>query len=206
MMRAVIISAGTVSDYGYTRGLVREDDFIVCADGGLKHCLGMKLKPNLIVGDFDSFSGEIPKDAEVIKLRPEKDYSDTHVAVTEAVDRGFDELLMLGCTGTRLDHTVSNIGMLEYLRRTGKKAAIADGHNYIFALEKRHIIHGRPGMNISFIPLEPVSGLTLKGFMYPLNKANIDIYRSIWLSNVLLSDTGEVTFENGAIAADIYRD
>ena len=205
-MRAVIISAGTVSDYGYSKGLVREDDFIVCADGGLAHCMNMGLKPSLAVGDFDSFTGEPPAGTEVIRLQPEKDYSDTHVAVAEALKRGFDELLMLGCTGTRLDHTISNIGMLEYLRRAGKKAVIADGHNYIFALEKHHIIHGRPGMSISFIPLEPVTGVTLKGFKYPLNKANIDIYRSIWLSNVLVSDEGEVSFDSGAIAADIYSD
>lgn len=205
-MRAVIISAGTISDYEYTKGLINDGDFIICADGGLDHCRRMGLWPGLVVGDFDSFSGEMPKGIETIKLKPEKDYSDTHVAVTVALNRGFDRLLMLGCTGTRLDHTISNIGMLEFLRRIGKKAVIADGHNYMFALEKRHVVHGWPGMSVSFIPLEPVTGLSLKGFKYPLNKADIDMYRSIWLSNVLVAEDGEVSFDSGAIVADIYRD
>lgn len=205
-MRAVVISAGTVSDYEYTKGLINDGDFIVCADGGLAHCKEMGLKPDLIVGDFDSFSGELPGDAEIIKLQPEKDFSDTHVAVAEAVGRGYDELLLLGCTGTRLDHTLSNIGMLENLRRIGKKAVLADGHNLMHAMEKRELIRGVPGMSVSFIPLQPVTGITLRGFKYPLNKADIDMYHSIWLSNVLASDVGEVTFDSGVLIADIYND
>ncbi len=206
MMRAVVISAGTVSDYGYTKGLLQDGDFVICADGGLVHCEKMNVKPDLIVGDFDSYHGGLPTDAEIIKLQPEKDFSDTHVAAHEALNRGYDEILMLGCTGTRLDHTISNVGLLEQLRRMGKKAVIADGHNYMFPLDNHSTVSGCPGMNVSFIPLEPVKGLTLQGFKYPLNKADIDMYRSIWLSNVLTANEGKVSFDSGAIVADIYED
>lgn len=206
-MRAVIISAGTISDYEYAKSLIEKDDYIVCADGGLSHCRNMGLRPDLVVGDFDSFGGVLPEDtAEIVSLPPEKDYSDTHMALMEAIERGCDSFLFLGCTGTRLDHTLSNIGLLENVRRRGMKAVLADRNNLMFSAEKQQLIHGKPGMNISFIPVEPVKGITLKGFKYPLDKADIDMYRTIWVSNVLEGEVGEVSFDSGVLIVDISND
>ena len=203
-MRAVIISAGTIADYDYIKKLINNDDYIICADGGFSHCLKMGIKPHFLVGDFDSFNGELPCDVETLRLQPEKDYSDTHVAVSLALERGYDELLLLGCTGSRLDHTLSNIGLLEDLRRMGKRAFLVDRCNLMYAAEKHQFIHAAPGTAVSFIPLQPVK--TLKGFKYPLDNADIDMYRSIWLSNVLEAKVGEVSFDSGVLVVDVYNE
>ncbi|MGN1098674.1 MAG: thiamine diphosphokinase [Clostridia bacterium] len=206
-MRAVIISAGTISDYDYVKSFINEDDYIVCADGGLAHCKNMGLKPDLIVGDFDSFKGTLPEDgAEIVTFPCEKDYTDTHTALLEAVNRGADEFLFIGTSGTRLDHTLSNIGLLETVRRMGFKGKLVDRNNIMYAAEKREIIHGKPGTNISFIPIEPVKGITLRGFKYPLNNADINLYETIWVSNVLEEETGIVTFDSGVLLVDISKD
>lgn len=206
-MRGVIISAGTVTDYEYIRSLTEDTDFIVCADGGLSHCRNLDLTPDLIVGDFDSLKEQLPDDGtEILTFPAEKDYSDTHMAVMEAKKRGCDNFLLVGCSGTRLDHTLSNIGLLEALRREGIKAELVDRNNIMFSAEKHQLIHGRPGMNISFIPVDPVKGLTLRGFKYPLDKANIDLFHSIWISNVLEGEVGEVTFDSGVLIVDISND
>ncbi len=203
----MIISAGTISDYGYIKGLIKDTDFIVCADGGLDHCLNMGLKPDLIVGDFDSY-GRKPQgfDAPVITYPVEKDFTDTNTALLEAAERGCDDFLLVGVSGTRLDHTLSNIGLLETARRMGFRAIFADSHNIMFSAQKHQLVHGRPGTNISLIPIEPVKGITLKGFKYPLENAEIDLYKTIWVSNVLACETGEITFEQGVLIVDISRD
>ena len=206
-MRGVIISAGTVSDYEYIRSLIEDGDYIVCADGGLSHCRKMGLSPNLILGDFDSLKEPLTDDGtEILTFPAEKDYSDTHMAVMEAKQRGCDSFLLVGCSGTRLDHTLSNIGLLESLRREGYSAKLVDRNNIMFSAEKRQLIHEKPGINISFIPVDSVKGLTLKGFKYPLEKADIDLFHSVWLSNVLEEEVGEVTFDSGVLIVDISND
>lgn len=206
-MKAVIISAGSIADYGYIKGFISAGDYIICADGGLEHCRRMGLKPDLIVGDFDSFKGELQSgEAEVVTLPAEKDYTDTHIALLEGIERGADEFLFIGGSGTRLDHTLANIGLLEAVRRKGYSAKLVDRNNIMFSAQKHEIIKGHAGMNISFIPIEPVTGLTLKGFKYPLHKADINLYETVWVSNVLAGETGEVSFDGGVLLVDISVD
>ena len=91
MARCVIIGGAEIADYGRARGMLRGDDFFICCDGGLNHAEGLGIRPDLIVGDFDSH--ERPDtDTETIVLPREKDDTDTVYAAREAVRRGFGVL------------------------------------------------------------------------------------------------------------------
>ncbi len=204
-MRAVIISAGTISDYAYAKSLIRDGDFIICADGGLRHAEAMGVSPDLCIGDFDSL-GTVPNICETLVLPQEKDYTDTHTAALEAKNRGAKELLLLGASGTRLDHTIANIGLLEAVRRLGMKAVLADKNNNLFIAESGQKIRVCDGESVSLIPLSEVRGVTLQGFKYPLTNADIELFNPIWVSNELSDAEGEITFADGVLLVDISRD
>jgi thiamine pyrophosphokinase len=98
MARCVIVGGAEIQDYGYVRGRLREDDFVVFCDCGLRHMEELRVEPGLIVGDFDSH--EDPRlDVETIVLPCEKDDTDTVFAVKEALKRGYEEFLLIGVIG-----------------------------------------------------------------------------------------------------------
>ncbi|MCH5187329.1 MAG: thiamine diphosphokinase [Oscillospiraceae bacterium] len=205
MSKAVIICAGSIEDYSSARAEIGDEDFVICADGGLRHAAKMGVSPNVIVGDFDSY-GAVPEGENVVVFPCEKDYSDTYMAALEAEKRGYKELLFLGATGTRLDHVMANLALLEVLRRRGTRAAIKDGHNLIFAAGNRETVAGKAGTTVSLLPIYPVKGITLRGFKYPLNNAEIELVDPIWISNELLGGEAEISFESGALLVDIAND
>lgn len=99
MRRCVIFGGGELKDIRFTQSLLREDDYIVCADRGYAYCAAMGRKPDLILGDFDSYSGKLPPGCEVLRYPIEKDDTDTMLAVKEAIRREFADILMLGDAG-----------------------------------------------------------------------------------------------------------
>ena len=94
-MRCVIFGGGEMKNPAYIRQLIREDDFIVAADRGYAHCRSMGIKPQLLLGDFDSYEGSINEDCPVLTYPVEKDDTDTMLAIKVALEKGFKELLLL---------------------------------------------------------------------------------------------------------------
>ena len=126
----VIVGGANINNYEYIRKKLLVDDYVVFCDSGLKHLEQLRVKPNLIVGDFDSH--ENPQlDAETIVLPCEKDDTDTVYAVKEAIKRGFNDFLLIGVVGARLDHTLGNVSILLYLDSLGKKGCIIDDYSEI---------------------------------------------------------------------------
>ena len=90
-----------------------EKDYLIAADGGLKHMESLGVTPNAIIGDFDSLN-YIPTGAEVFPV--EKDDTDSMLAVKLGLSKGYDRFLIYGgLDGVRLDHTVANYQALQYL-------------------------------------------------------------------------------------------
>lgn len=113
MARAVIITSYLEHTLDLT-ALCRPDDFIVCLDGGYDIAQSQGLRPDLLLGDFDSLSGDIPSDPslDIRRFPPEKDYSDLELAYRLLNPEVFTDLLVIGGLGGRLDQTVCNIEML----------------------------------------------------------------------------------------------
>ena len=125
MRRCVIVGGADISNYDRIIAHIKSDDFVIFCDSGLKHMEKLAVKPSLIVGDFDSH--ENPHlDVETIVLPCEKDDTDTVFAVKEAIKRGYKEFLLIGVIGARLDHTLGNEYILEYLDQLGYKGRIVD--------------------------------------------------------------------------------
>ncbi len=197
MSRAVIISAGSITDYGYTKSFIDEGDFVICADGGLLHAKKMGVTPSLTVGDFDSYKGEVT--GEVRRFNPEKDYTDTHIAVTEALKRGYGEIILLGATGTRMDHTLSNIGLLEYIAKSGGAGYVINETNKITVINKSTVIKPEEGWHLSLIPIGTVKGVTLKGLKYTLDNYDLKFAESLAVSNEFTDEDAVIEIKEGSL-------
>ena len=136
MKRCVIVGGADINNYEYIKSCLYNDDFIVFCDSGLKHLEFLQVKPGLIVGDFDSHDNP-HLDIETIVLPCEKDDTDTVFAVKEAIKRGFDDFLLIGVVGARLDHTLGNLSILLYLDSLGKKGKIIDDYSEMEIISKK---------------------------------------------------------------------
>ena len=128
MQRCVIIGGADIGNYGAVRSYLQLDDFIVCCDSGLKHREGLGVQPNLVIGDFDSSENpHLP--VETIVLPCEKDDTDTMAAVREMQKRGFEDFLLLGVFGGRMDHTLGNVYILLWLKNRGYRVLAVDDYS-----------------------------------------------------------------------------
>ena len=203
MRRCVIIGGASIGDYETVGAMLRPDDYVIYCDCGLRHMDGLGAEPDLIVGDFDSYSN--PEfDAETIVLPCEKDDTDTVFAVKEALKRGFEEFLLVGVVGERLDHTLGNVSILLMLDSEGKKGTIIDDYS------EMEIVSDRCGMpciiddSYVYFSLINISGtargVNIRGAKYPLENAEITCEYQYGVSNeVLLGCTAEVSVGEGRL-------
>ena len=200
MKRCVIVGGAGINNYDYIRSRLCVDDYIVFCDSGLRHLEPLQVKPSLIVGDFDSHDNP-HLDVETIVLPCEKDDTDTVFAVKEAIKRGFDDFLLIGVVGARLDHTLGNVSILLYLDSIGKKGTIIDDYS------EMEIVSNEPAYiedSYAFFSLLNVSGtakgITIENAKYLLNNAEITCEYQYGVSNeVLPGKTAKVSILEGKL-------
>lgn len=198
--RCVIVGGADISNYRFIRDKLCADDYVVFCDSGLKHLEQLQAKPGLIVGDFDSH--ENPRlDAETIVLPCEKDDTDTVFAVKEAIKRGFDDFLLIGVVGARLDHTLGNVSILLYLDSIGKKGIIIDDYSEMQIVSEKMVFITD---DYSFFSLLNITGcakgITITGAKYPLTDAEISCEYQYGISNeVLPGETATVSVKQGKL-------
>ena len=200
MGRCVIVGGADINNYEFIREKLCADDFVIFCDSGLKHLEQLQAEPSLIVGDFDSH--ENPHlDVETIVLPCEKDDTDTVYAVKEAINRGFNDFLLIGVVGARLDHTLANVSILLHLDSLGKKGCIIDDYS------EMEIVSDKPVFiqdDCSFFSLLNISGcakdITITGAKYPLTGAEISCEYQYGVSNeVLPGEVATVSVTNGKL-------
>lgn len=200
MKRCVIVGGADINNYEYIKSCLRNDDFIVFCDSGLKHLESLQVKPGLIVGDFDSHDNP-HLGVETIVLPCEKDDTDTVFAVKEALKRGYDNYLLIGVIGARLDHTLGNVSILLYLDSLGKKGKIIDDYSEI------EIVSNKPAYiedSYAFFSLLNITGnakgITIENAKYPLDNAEITCEYQYGVSNEVLSGKiAKVSIKNGSL-------
>ena len=130
-MRAFIYTGGVICPEGIT-DYPRGEDITIAADSGYKNAEKLGVKIDFAVGDFDSFAeSKIGKDIEIITVPAEKDFTDTQLAVDVALSKEARDIVIIGGLSGRLDHTLSNLGILEKLYAMGVRVILADGNNRV---------------------------------------------------------------------------
>ena len=198
--RCVIVGGADINNYEYILTRLQKDDFIIYCDSGLRHLEALQAKPCLIVGDFDSHDNP-HMNVETIVLPCEKDDTDTVFAVKEAINRGYDDFLLIGVVGARLDHTLGNVSILQFLDSLGKKGTIIDDYSEMEIVSKKTAYIEE---TYSFFSLLNVSGtdkgITIKNAKYPLDNAEISCEYQYGVSNeVLQGKIASVSVNNGKL-------
>jgi len=200
LKRCVIVGGADIGNYDFIRDRLLPDDYIIFCDSGLKHLAALRVNPSLIVGDFDSH--ENPHlDTETIVLPREKDDTDTVYAMKEAIKRGFDDFLLIGVVGGRLDHTLGNISMLIYLDSLGKRGTIIDDYS------EMEIVSSAPAYvsdRYAFFSLLNITGcakgISVQNAKYPLVDGEIACEYQYGVSNeVLPGKTAVVSVREGKL-------
>ncbi len=182
-MKCIIISAGKIRNYERMKAYISPGDYIIAADGGLRYAERLGVKPDCILGDFDSL-GYVPDAAEVYPSR--KDDTDTMLAVRHGLDRGLTEFVILGGLGGRLDHTVANFSALEYLRSHGAKGWLADENTVVRICgagdESKPVM--RDSAYFSVFPFGcEYAVISLSGVEYPTERQRFDCAFPLGVSN-----------------------
>lgn len=200
MKRCVIIGGADIRRYDRIRTHLREDDFYICCDSGLKHREALGIVPDLIVGDFDSH--ENPHlNIETIVLPREKDDTDTVFAVKNALKRDFRDFLLVGVIGGRLDHTLGNISLLLMLDSLGMAAVALDDFSELEIVSEKPAFIQSHYVYFSLLNITGTAqGVTIKNAKYPLDHAEITCEYQYGISNeVLPGMIAEVSVENGRL-------
>lgn len=219
MKETIIVSGGNIQkDFAldFLKKNKTEQTCLVAADRGVEFFAGTDMEPDVAVGDFDSLSEkgaeymETLVHTKVIRLKPEKDDSDTQSAVNYAISQGAEKILILGATGNRIDHLMANFGLLILGRIKHTQIILADAYNYMTLIESGTILKKEEqfGKYVSFFPIEgDVCGLTLRGFKYPLNGYCLRAADSgLTVSNEIREAEAEVTFDSGSLLMIMSRD
>ena len=174
-------------------------DVVICADGGFEYAQAAGIVPDVVVGDFDSVERGIPSgDFELQKFDVHKDDTDTKLAVLEGIKRGCTEFEFHAATGGRFDHMYANVLLLLWLEKQGYRASMIDREARYFFVEKKHAFANEGRRTVSLFAIgEPVSGITLHGFEYPLTDFYMDTDVSLGISNVVVEDDAHIEISSG---------
>lgn len=201
-MIGLIVSGGNKVNDDILKKYSKKADFIIAVDKGAESLIKNNIKIDLLVGDFDSINKKYlnileEKKTSIIKLEIEKDDSDTEAALNYLIKKKFSKIFMLNCTGSRLDHTFSNVLLLKKLLDNNIKGYLIDNNNRITITNSKVRIE-KEYDNISIIPLT-LEGInvTLEGFYYKLFNENIEYGSSRCLSNFLIKDFGNIFINSG---------
>lgn len=188
--RVFLISGSPDIDYNFLTMIKNkfmdfDEDEIYAIDKGLEICDRLQIPISKIIGDFDSIDCKILEKydkIEKIRFSIDKDKSDTELAIDIALEKNFQEIIILNATGVRVDHFLFNILLLF---KDPAKIKILNAHGTIWALKQDEItqIKLRQNTTFSLIPLNFCTGVSVTGSKYDLHDTNLNL-SSLSLSNV----------------------
>lgn len=208
MIKTLIMSGGNIEEDCFNKIYKRSKfDCIIASDKGLETLDKYNVTPNYIIGDFDSIDKKIlnkyinNKEIIIKELNPEKDYTDTHMAIKLAIELKSTDITVLGAIGTRIDHTIANIHILKESLEKGIDCRIINNKNEIQLINKKAVLEmDKEYKYISLIPLTTkVEGITLKGFKYLLSNATLEVGHSIGVSNEQCEKKAEIDLKSGIL-------
>lgn len=204
-MKVIIFGGGTIVNYTSMKSYICQNDYIICADSGVKHAEQMGIIPDIMLGDFDSIEPELfesykKKGIKIIDYPPEKDKTDAHIALEYALDLSPEEIILLGYIGSRMDHTIANIHTLQNPLARQVDAYIINENNKIFLVNGSKVIKNDFGRYISFIPLTSEAKISVdKGVKYPIHNIVMRQQESLGVSNELTHESCTLQMHQGTI-------
>ena len=199
-MRICVIIAG-----GDVTGTIDipEDAYVICADCGLRHAHAQGIVPDLILGDFDSYTEALPEGIPVLRLPVEKDVTDTFRAVQYGEEQGIGHFHIYGAFGgARIDHSIANLQMLRYLYERGEGAVLYHGSTTVSMQYGRGITFRYPrfrGDFSLFALTQACTDVTIRGCKYNAEGITLRDSFPLGVSNTITEENAEITVGDGAL-------
>lgn len=180
---------------------IQDADYIIACDKGLEYCRKEGIRPDLLVGDFDSYEGEIPSDIPRLDLPCEKDDTDTLAALRHGLSLGYDSFTIYCALGGRMDHLLANVQTAAFAAEQGARVTIADESNPMFVFKDGSMSFPRKeNFYISVFCLsDSAHDLSITGAKYNVSHGELSNVFPIGVSNEWASDLVTVSVEQGII-------
>ena len=208
-----VFAGGPIRDLEFVRQCMASNPpvDVICADGGARHAMSLGMVPRMIVGDMDSIRPAVEHHfhqmgVPFLKSPRRKNETDTELALEQALLLAPDKIWIWGGLGLRLDHTLANLSLLLRGRHYRTDIRLVDEWCEVFLVKHGAVIEGNPGQTISFYPMAgTVSGITLKGFEYPLHDGTMTLENPYGISNRLMEHRALVSIAEGFLLAILYH-
>jgi thiamine pyrophosphokinase len=196
--KTIVVADGAFPMHDIPLGYIRNAKRIICCDGSAENLVIGGFEPDAIVGDMDSLTEELAnRYADRIFPDEDQETNDLTKAVLWCKESGYHDLVIVGATGKREDHTIGNISLLAEYIKDVKVIMVTDTGLFLPILESSEI-SSFPGQQVSIFSIDPQTEITTNGLRYPLNQARI---RNWWVAtlNESLGDTFSLEFNHGRV-------
>lgn len=180
-------------------------DYLIATDIASLKLIKAGFIPDLAIGDFDSVSANdfrmLKNKISNVRVFPaEKNFTDLDLAVKEAIRLTPLSIDMYGVTGSRLDHFLAAINLLDVIENAGIKGIIIDDNNQLFIVHKKAVLE--KDENLPYLSLIPFSGnalVSVKGVRFKLNRKQIEHSQTLAISNEITEKLCQITVHQGKI-------
>ncbi len=205
VQRIIIFANGELPNLHKARALIRKDDTIICADGGIRHALALDLRPDLMIGDMDSAQKEdfqgLQKSGVSIELFPhDKNETDLELAIQRAIGLNPTQLIVVGGLGGRLDQTLANLSLLTDPKLSAFDVRLDDGVEEVLVCRDQVQVQGKHGDIVSLIPWGgAVTEVQTTNLKWHLHKETLYPDRTRGVSNEMLGESASVSIGSGLL-------
>jgi thiamine pyrophosphokinase len=165
-----ILANGKFPDHPVPLGYLLNASRVICCDGAADSLIDFGLEPFAIVGDCDSVNKKIAEKFHDRLFRDsDQETNDLTKAVKWCSERGYNNIVILGATGKREDHTLGNISLVaEYAKFVSVKMVTDAG--ILFPLLESDSFEAHKGQQVSVFSIDPDTEITSSGLKFVLDK------------------------------------
>ena len=175
------------------------EDFVIAADGGLRHTQALGITPDAVLGDFDSL-GFVPEGAQVFPV--EKDDTDAMLAVRLGLEKGLRRFMIYGgMDGPRLDHTIANLQTLCFLADHGAKGCLVGNTHMAAAVKDRLTFPETMEGVLSLFCFGEDACVSIRGAKYELSRGTLQSSFPLGVSNHFVGRPVEIDVHSGTVVA-----
>lgn len=207
-MKAFIYTGGKIYPEMITER-PKAEDICIAADTGYHNAKTLGERVDVLIGDFDSI-GSVPRDEgmEIRQVPTEKDLTDTQIALEVAAGKGADQVVIIGGLSGRLDHTMSNVSILEDMCERHIYGYITDGQNRVHFIRSTSTLIARSGYKyLSLLAADAVvKGVSIEGCKYPLKNETLRRRLQFAVSNEITGNVTLITVKKGGLYIIESRD
>lgn len=202
MKKCIIIANGKspskkVIDYFYKKSF----NTIICADGGANSAKKLGIIPDYIIGDLDSVDKSVlkffKKKSKIIQIKRQND-TDVEKCLKFAIKNKFSEVILLGVTGDRLDHTICNLGIILKFFSKIKMILVAE-NSFLIPINSESTIKSKIGETISLYAFNNKTRISSSGLKYKLNNTALPFGVKESTSNVSTASLVKLKVKNGIV-------